>query len=396
MAGLSKWDPSGETDVYVIATDSQGDTVWTRTYGATGWEEGHAVAQADSGFVVVGYTDSYGAGESDVYLIRIGPHGDTLWTRTYGGIAGDVGYSVAQTSDRGFIVAGYTSSYGDSETHVYLIRTDSNGDILWARTYGGSGNSYGYSVQETADGGYIVAGMTRPYGADYSHVYLIRTDSDGDTLWTKMYGGSDYDNANSVDVVADGGFIVAGSTRSYGAGRSDIYLIRTDSNGDTLWTQTYGGSHYDYAYSVTETSDGGYLVGAETQSYGAGSNDMYLIRLVNEPPDLSITVTPDATVVERGGTLGYTVTVTNNTVCDRTFEYWSDVYLWSGKPYKANPVIGPKVVMVKAGKTRSGHVFHTVPQNAPLKSYALCGRIGYHADPSPWDEDCFEFTVFEQ
>jgi uncharacterized delta-60 repeat protein len=383
---------TGLSDVYLIRTDSDGDILWTETYGGDGIDIGRSVAvTSDGGYIVAGRTTSYGAGYNDVYLIRTNSSGDSLWAKTYGGDENDYGYSVAETSDGGYILAGETFSFGAGGGDVYLIRTNSSGDSLWAKIYGGDNYDRGSSVAQTSDGGYIVAGRTISYGAGGYDVYLIRTDSNGDIIWTKTYGGTDGDEGHSVAQTSDGGYIVAGSTSSYGAGFNDVYLIRTDSNGDILWTTTHGGTDYDDGNSVAQTFNGGYIATGYTKSYGAGNSDVYLIRL---EPDITVILTPDATTVERGGTLGYMVQVTNNTSVDQTFEYWSDVYLPNGKPYKKNPVFGPKEVTVKAGKTKSGHLSHKVPNSAPLKTYTLCGRIGFHPD-DVWDEDCFEFTVIE-
>jgi len=260
---------------------AQADTLWTRIYGGSDDDEGHSVQQTtDGGFIIAGYTYSYGAGHGDVYLIRTDVNGDTLWTRTYGGDSDDdLGYSVQQTTDGGFIIAGETYSYGAGHDDVYLIRTDENGDTLWTKTYGGSDYDGGYSVQQTTDGGFIIAGYTDSYGAGYDDVYLIRTDENGDTLWTKTYGGDYSDGGSSVQQTTDSGFIIAGYTFSYGAGGGDVYLIRTDVNGDTLWTKTYGGSDYDYSESVQQTTDGGFIIAGETYSYGTGKNDVYLIKI---------------------------------------------------------------------------------------------------------------------
>ena len=200
---------------------------------------------ADGGYIVAGYTNSFGAGDYDFYLVKTNSQGDTLWTRTYGGSDDDWAYSVQQTADGGYIVAGYTYSFGAGDDDFYLVKTNSQGDTLWTRTYGGSGDDEAYSVQQTADGGYIVAGYTSSFGAGSGDFYLVKTNSQGDTLWTRTYGGSGYDGAYSVQQTADGGYIVAGYTGSFGAGSDDFYLVKTNSQGDTLWTRTYGGSSND-------------------------------------------------------------------------------------------------------------------------------------------------------
>jgi len=252
-------------NVYLIKTDPSGDTLWTRTYGGSKVDRGSSVQQTtDGGYIVVGDTDSFGAGFYDVYLIRTDPSGDTLWTRTYGGYSYDYGASVQQTMDGGYIVAGYTAPLVPGSIDVYLIKTSPSGDTLWTRTYGGYSSDYGYSVQQTTDGGYIIAGKTRSFGPVAYDIYLIKTDPSGDTLWTRTYGGSDYDSGYSVQQTMDGGYIVAGRTESFGAGFCDVYLIRTDPSGDTLWTKTYGGSDWDVGESVQQTTDGGYVIAGRT------------------------------------------------------------------------------------------------------------------------------------
>jgi hypothetical protein len=188
------------------------------------------------------------------------PNPDTLWTRTYGGSNDDYAWSVEQTADGGYIVAGSTNSFGAGDFDCYLVKTNSQGDTLWTRTYGGSDDDRATSIQQTADGGYIVAGFTLSFGAGSGDFYLVKTNSLGDTLWTRTYGGSSDDKGFSVQRTADGGYIVAGFTLSFGAGGYDFYLVKTNSQGDTLWTRTYGGSNQDEARSAQQTADGGYIV----------------------------------------------------------------------------------------------------------------------------------------
>jgi len=268
---------AGNGDVFLIKTDAFGDTLWTKTYGGTLNDWGSSVAQTtDRGYIIAGWTLSYGAGVRDVYFIKTNAFGDTLWTKTYGGQSDDYGESVQQTKDGGYIIAGVTNSYGNG-TQVYLIKTNAGGDTIWTRNYGGLGSDYGYFVQQTQDGGYIVAGQTNSFG-NGSQGYLIKTDIYGDTLWTKTYGGSGEEGFWSVQQTADRGYIVAGVTTSYGAGTYDIYLIKTNAFGDTLWMKTYGGTRTDWGLSVVQTLDGGYIVAGYTACFGAGNNDAYLVK----------------------------------------------------------------------------------------------------------------------
>jgi hypothetical protein len=260
--------------VYLVKTNASGDTLWTRTYGGTSGDVGYSVHQTqDGGYIVAGSTSSFGNG-AQVYLVKTNASGDTLWTRTYGGAGDDYGFSVQQTSDMGYVVAGYTNPFGNN-WQVYLIKTNASGDTLWTRTYGGAGDDYGYSVQQTQDTGYIVAGMTSSFG-NLTQVYLIKTNASGDTLWTRTYGGTGYDRGWSVQQTTDGGYVVAGVTFSFG-NLTQVYLIKTNASGDTLWTRTYGGTSDDGGYSVQQTSDGGYIIAGYTLSFGNGYQ-VYLVK----------------------------------------------------------------------------------------------------------------------
>ncbi|KPL05823.1 hypothetical protein AMJ71_10785, partial [candidate division TA06 bacterium SM1_40] len=279
IAGYTDSFGAGEEDVYLVKTDGAGDTVWTRAFGGPEPDFGNSVeATDDGGCIVIGITSSFGAGSYDFYLIKTDGAGDTLWTQTFGGSEYDYGSSVKQTSDGGYVVAGHVNSFGVGSEDIYLIKLDAAGDTLWTRTYGGSGPDGGRSVEQTDDGGYIIAGDTRSFGAGVWDVYLIKTDAVGDTSWTRAFGGLDDEQAYSVDQTEDGGYILAGYTKSFGAGQEDVYLIRTDAAGDTLWTRTFGGSDIDYSYSVQATDDGGYIIAGRTRSFGAGNADVYLIK----------------------------------------------------------------------------------------------------------------------
>ena len=273
---------SGMSDVYLIKTDSLGDTLWTKTYGETGNEIGQSVQQTqDNGYIITGTTESYGAGLYDVYLIKTDSLGDTLWTRTYGDTDCDEGRSVSKTSDNGFIITGYThQNFSD----IYLIRTDSLGDTLWTRTYGGTNIDKGYSVFETLDSGFIISGYTGSFGIGTYNVYLIKTNLSGDTLWTKTYGGTDCNFNYTISPTRDSGFIITGWSSSFSTGDPDVYLIRANSSGDTLWTKTCGGSSWDEGRSGLETQDGGYIIVGTTYSFGVGldCSNVYLIKVKSE------------------------------------------------------------------------------------------------------------------
>jgi len=258
-------------DVYLVKTDAQGDTLWTKTYGGSGEECGNDLQPTwDGGYIVVGTTTSFGAGEKDVYLLKLNAQGDTLWARTYGGANNDFGITVRQTRDSGFVMAGYTNSTGAGDYDVFLIKTDSRGDTLWTKTFGGLYEDVGYSALQTSDGGYIIAGWTYSFGAGMEDLYLIRTDAQGDTLWTKAYGGPLIDCSYSVQMTSDSGFINTGVT-SFGSGGGDLWLLKTDAQGDTLWAKAYRGKSVTFGNSVYPTRDGGYIAVGNT-------DDVYLLK----------------------------------------------------------------------------------------------------------------------
>jgi hypothetical protein len=304
------------------------DTLWTRTYGGAYDETGNSVQQTqDSGFIVVGETTPLGSNDCDIYLIKTNPSGDTLWTRTFGGTWDDCGYSVRQTFDGGFIITGETESFGAGYQDVYLIKTNSSGDTLWTRTFGGTYSDVGKSVQQTSDSGFIIAGTTIPFGANNCDIYLIKTNPSGDTLWTKTFGGNYEDYGYSVQQTTDGGFVIAGWTGSFGAGNRDAYLIKTNPSGDTLWTKTFGGTWDDYGYSVQQTSDGGFIIVGETTP---NNYDVYLIK-TNPSGDTLWTKTFGGT----WGDCGYSVQQTQDNgfiIVGGTYFSGANVYLIKTNP----------------------------------------------------------------
>lgn len=259
-------------DVYLIRIDENGDTLWTKTYGGEVYSYGYSVEQtSDSGFVITGSTNSFGNGGYDVYLIRTDKDGDTLWTKTYGGTLDDEGFSVRQTADEGFIITGWTLNFGALNHDVYLIKTNANGNLLWTKTFGGSGDDAGKTVQQTNDGGYMVAGYNS------AHFYLIKTNENGDTLWTKAYIGQPYSNyAYSAQQTSDDGYIIAGITHS--GSNLNSYLVKTDGSGNLQWSKLYSGASNDYATSVQQTSDDGYIIGGWSQSFPLGTYHGTLIK----------------------------------------------------------------------------------------------------------------------
>jgi hypothetical protein len=304
IAGEGRW--GNNIDVHLIKTDANGDTLWAKSYGNNRTEVASCVQQtSDGGYVMVAEISGFSGENNNIYLIKTNSVGDTLWTKIFDGGGYDYGYSIQQTWDAGYIIAGYTSSFGD-DMDAYLIKTDSNGVLMWSKTYGNLGSDYAYCVQQTSDGGYICAGGTHIGTPNYSNVLLFKTDINGVLLWAKRYGGIYEDAAFFVRQTSDGGYIICGSSWTWGAGASDVYLIKTDSIGITVWSKTFGGENYDHGYSIQQTSDSGYIIAGDTKSFGAGDEDVYLIK-TNSIGDTIWTKTFGGIGLDRGYSVQQTI-----------------------------------------------------------------------------------------
>ena len=268
---------------------AQPDVAWSLTLGGSGDDFAHAVIEtSDGGFLVAGETGSSGAGGQDVWLVKLGPEGGREWDRTFGGPEDDVGYDVQQSGDGGYIIAAETHSFGAgsaAKSDYWLIKTDSIGHMEWQRTFGNlelpgsldvATNDVPQTVKQTADLGYIIAGFTRDRRQE--DVWLVKTDSSGEPEWSSQLGGRGDDRAYEILQTGDGGFVAAGKTESFGAGGSDFWLVKTGPSGETEWARTYGGKYNDEARGLVATLDGGYALGGFSWSFGAGLSDYWLVK----------------------------------------------------------------------------------------------------------------------
>jgi hypothetical protein len=267
-------------NVLLIKTDQSGNIIWINGYGGNNDDEGNSVVQtSDGGYVACGYTKSYGSGGNDVYLLKVDANGNQLWDRVFGGTSDEEVYSMVLTDDGGFLLAGATSSFGSGSRDIWLIKTDASGNQQWTKTIGGLSSDGARSISKTFDGGYIITGWTFSYGPGaVGNVWLVKTDTAGNMVWNKFFGGTDDDRGLSVKQTTDGGYILTGYTASSGAGLDDMLLIKTDSLGNAQWQNTFGGSGRDYGNSVIQSSDGGFVVTGYTLSYGAGGDDLWIVK----------------------------------------------------------------------------------------------------------------------
>ena len=260
-------------DIFLDKMDKNGNLEWKKTYGGSGADFGQGIVQTgDGGFAIAGYSDSYSSGRDDnVILLKTDFNGNLQWIKSYGGSSVDRGWALVKTADGGFAIVGDNYHYGLDGEGVYFVKTDSNGNLQWNKTYAGS---RGWGLVQTTDLGYAITG-TINFPSD---VLLIKTDSNGIIQWNNTYGGTDFDGAKSIVQTLDGGYALSGSTSSFDAGMGKAYLIRTNSYGYLMWQKLYGGRSWESFESLVEASDGGFVMAGTTASLTQDGNYIYIVK----------------------------------------------------------------------------------------------------------------------
>lgn len=251
---------------------------WQSTFGGNHSDAAYSVAPVDDGgYLVAGATNSYGNGSWDAYLTRFNATGGKMWEKTYGGAGGEWCYVIKPLSDGNYAMVGATSSDSKGGFDVYVVKVDPDGNVLWTQTYGGPQNDAGFWIAEAGEGNLIITGY---YGTavGYSRTLLLKIDRNGTSVWDRNFGSSTINWGKSVVRTADGGYAIAGWRNPGSNGKADLFVTRTNSNGTLLWEHDYGGAGDDFGYGITELSDGGLLAAGHTTSYGMGMNDLFLIR----------------------------------------------------------------------------------------------------------------------
>jgi hypothetical protein len=281
--GMTNSFGAGAEDIMVVKLDKNGNKLWRKTFGGSAADEGWDIREtSDGGFIITGFTNSWGATLFDAFLLKIDKHGNEQWKRIYGGNLFDGGYCVRQTTDGGYAFLGQTQSMGSIKGDFYFVKTDSQGNIEFTKTFGGTEEEEGRYFALTDDGGYILAGKSASPGSgalgdeDY---YVIKLDAAGEVKWEKRYGGDKKDSAKSIEPTKDGGYIVTGSSRSFNWQTPRVWILKLDGNGNQKWAKNYGGWDHDHGHHIMPTDDGGYIATGHYNRDASKGEDTYLLKL---------------------------------------------------------------------------------------------------------------------
>jgi hypothetical protein len=270
----------GSLDILMVKMDLGGRIQWARTYGGTEYDQPIAAKELrDGGFIIVGRTNSFGAGEFDGWILKLESTGTIVWQKAYGSADDEMFFDVVETADDGLLVVGETQTlFPDLQRDGLIVKVDSTGAVMWQKTYGSEGTEEITTVAETGDGGSIVTGYTTSFGAVAADIWVLRLTSNGTIIWEKTYGASESQRGTSLLATDDGGALVAGWTYFYDQGSYDPLIIKLDSLGEVEWQRTYGGDAEDFLPSASMVADG-YLMAGYTSSFGQGEHDGWVLKL---------------------------------------------------------------------------------------------------------------------
>lgn len=290
VAGYTTTKGAGGYDFWLVKLNSEGTIEWDKTFGGAGYELAWMVKQTnDNGYIVAGWTTSSGAGEYDLLMIKTDSAGNEEWRKVYGDASYDLAMDIHQTADGGYIMAGETWVYSNNilNSKGWAIKTDSLGNILWEKKFGGNQRDIFFAVESTSDGGYVFSGFTMSLGSTYGSRdnWLVKVDEDGDELWNKTFDGNNGEDwARDVKETPEGGFILACASKNSYQDKFDFCIIKTDENGNEVWKNLYGGEYSTWGRTIYNTSDGGYIASGQiTVSSDINSEtDLWLLKITSD------------------------------------------------------------------------------------------------------------------
>lgn len=281
VGGISKsYSKGGDYDMYISQLDKEGKILWGKSLGGSGKDYAYALtATKDGGVVLAGKTKSFGHGHYDVYVVKLDKTGKVLWSKAFGGEKNEEAHGITQLSDGSLIVVGGTESFGAGDFDFYIIKLSADGTKIWERYYGQKKADMFNCVTPSKEGGFTAAGYTRSYNSHKKDLTVMHCDKDGNIIWHKTIGKQNHEIANAITSTDSDGVIVAGYTKSKGHGKKDIYILTFDKNGQLTFEKTYGGKKNDVANAITRTKDGSYVVAGESESFGKESEyDAYIMK----------------------------------------------------------------------------------------------------------------------
>jgi len=286
ITGLTKCFGNDSGNIYLIKTDMNGVMQWQQIHGCDSLDGGNSVVTCpDGGYFIAGHTECWGAGDCDGFAMKTDSRGDSVWMNTYGNIYDDVAYDGILSNDGGYVMTGLTIGFGFGEADVYLCKFDENGKRIWVQRYGGPREDIGWSVRQTPDNGYIIAGYTTSFTKDSTcQIYLIKTDQDGNLQWQKTYGDSDSTDYRGyrVRLTPDGGYAVVGYYGNFNTNANSL-LLKTDANGNMQWMKQYNSTEpYFLAVGLATTTDSGFVLTGETLGPGDSSSNALLLKVDKE------------------------------------------------------------------------------------------------------------------
>ena len=279
IAGFTQSFGAGGKDVYIIKTDDKGNEIWSKTFGGTANDEAmEIICSSDGGLIILGSTASYGAGGTDMFLIKIDTTGALLWQKYFGGSGNELGEDILKTPDGNYLINGVTNSSGSGLRDIYVIKVDPNGTLLWSKTYGGPADDGGSSLCNADSGNVMLFNYTDNYGALNRDMYVIKINSSGDSLNSWLYGGAEYEEAQSIERTNDGNYILFGHTASFGHIEHNMYGLKISGNGVILWQNDYGGSIHDGGEHGKQSGSGGYILVGRSYSFDNNFEQMYMVK----------------------------------------------------------------------------------------------------------------------
>jgi hypothetical protein len=274
----NKFSLNGDSEGWLLRIDESGNVLWSETLGESGINRIFSATVTTNGYVLVGFVYPWGSINSKAWMIKTDTDGKVQWNRTYGTSGENAFRAILAIENNQYVVAGYTNSMGNGDYDFWLVKTDQSGDVLWSRNYGGPKSDMAYALTRTEEG-YMIVGETHSFGEGDANAFVVKTDSDGTPLWEKAYGGSKFDVANAITPSSSGGYVITGSTFSFGKGQRDFWIFKVDHDGEVLWSRTQGREGFEEAYAIVEVAKNQFVLAGWTNSIGNGNYDYYVVKM---------------------------------------------------------------------------------------------------------------------